>query len=112
MKEFGLEPIVVTRQWNSLQGNQLDYISPSKYSTTQINKTNLGVLIQSPYFPNFSNKILLRFGENKFKYLRKTISGFFEIMQFFIKVGPKIQLYKSANQVLKNTSVEAIIVTG
>ena len=27
LKEFGVEPIVVTRQWENVHGNHLDYIS-------------------------------------------------------------------------------------
>ncbi len=112
MKEFNFMPIIVTRQWNNLKGSNLDYISPSRYVTTKTNKTKFGLLIQSPYFPNFANKILLKFGESKLKFLRKTISGFFEITQFFFEVGPKAHLYKSANQYLKSNNVDAIIATG
>jgi hypothetical protein len=30
LKEFGIEPIVVTRQWSNTHGNHLDYIAPSE----------------------------------------------------------------------------------
>ena len=112
MKEFNFNPIVVTRQWENKYRNQLDYISPSKHKTCKVFKSKYGTQIQSPYFPNFSNKILLKYGETKLKVLRKIISGFYEIMQFFFKVGPKVQLYKAANQYLKKNDVDVIIATG
>lgn len=112
MKEFNFNPIVVTRQWGNKFGNHLDYISPSKHKISKVVKSKFGTQIQTPYFSNLSNKILLKYGESKLKVLRKLISGFFEIIQFFFEVGPKVQLYKSANNYLKNNEVEAIIATG
>lgn len=111
LREFNFNPIVVTRQWENKFGNHLDYISPSKYKISKVVKTKFGTQIQSPYIPNLSNQLLLRYGEQKLKILRKIISGFFEIIQFFLEVGPKVQLYKSANQFLKKNKVDVIIAT-
>ena len=111
-KEFNFNPIVVTRQWDNKFGNHLDYIGPSKYKISKVVKSKFGTQIQSPYFPNLSNKILLKHGESKLKFLRKLISGVFEVTQFFFEVGPKVQLYKAANQYLKKNEVDAIIATG
>lgn len=110
-KEFNFYPIIVTRQWDIKFGDHLDYIAPSKYKNTKVVKSKFGTQIQTPYFPNFANKILLKYGENKLKFLRKIISGFFEITQFFFEFGPKVQLYRSADQFLKNNEIEAIIAT-
>ena len=59
-KEFNFDPIIVTRQWENKYRNHLDYISPSKDKISKVFKSKYGTQIQSPYFPNFSNKILLK----------------------------------------------------
>lgn len=112
MKEFGLEPIVITRQWSNQYGNHLDYIAPGISADTIIEKSEFGTVIRAPYNPNLSNRLLLKHGEKKFKLLRKSISGFYEFVQFLYPVGPKIELYKAARQYLKAHKVDAIIATG
>ena len=55
-KEFGLYPIVVTRQWSNKYGNHLDYIAPSETNETIIEETEYGKIIRTPYKPNLSNR--------------------------------------------------------
>ncbi len=112
LKEFNIEPIVVTRQWDNKYGNELDYIAPGKSNKEIIEETNFGTIIQSPYFPNLANKILLKYGANKFVFIRKLISAIFEIIQYVWIVGPKKELYKSANNYLQKNKVDYIIATG
>ena len=111
-KEFGIEPIVVTRQWDNKYGNSLDYIAPSESKKTVVEETKFGKIIRAPYFPNLANRIMLKYGFSRFKILRKAISGFYDIAQWFLPVGPKYELYKQANSFLKHNKVDAIIATG
>lgn len=111
-KEFGIYPIVVTRQWNNLQGTSIDYISESKSDKVIIEETEFGKIIQAPFKPHLGNKILLRFGENNFVLIRKLITAFFELMQFIFPIGPKYSLFKAADHFLKNNNVDLIIATG
>jgi hypothetical protein len=112
LKEFGVYPVVVTRQWDNKFGNHLDYVAPSKTKKTEIEKTEYGTIIRTPYKPNLANKILLKYGENKFRLIRKSISAFYELTQWFFYVGPKKQLLIEADNYLKDNSVDAIIATG
>lgn len=111
-KAFDIEPIVITRQWQNKHGNYLDYISVGESPETIIENTEFGKIIKTPYKPNLANKILLKYGENKFKIIRKSISFFYEISQFFFIVGPKKEIFKKAKEYLKNEKVDAIIATG
>ena len=112
LKEFGVEPIVITRQWENVHGNHLDYISEGSSDQAIIEETEFGIIIKAPYKPNLANRLMLKYGENKFRIIRKSISAFYEFAQFFFAVGPKSSIYKTAKQYLKSNRVDAIIATG
>ena len=112
LHRFDVYPIVVTRQWDNLHGNGLDYIAPSESPTTIIEESETGTIIRTPYVPNAANKLMLKHGERKFRILRKSISASYEMGQFFLPVGPKSGLYRGAAQYLKENPVDAIIATG
>ena len=110
--EYGIEPIVVTRQWSNENGSSIDYVSPSLTTKTIIEKTVLGTIIKTAYFPNFSNQLMLKYGESRFGIVRKIISAFYDIGQFIFPIGTKRELYLEAKKVLKETKVDAIIASG
>lgn len=112
LKQFDIYPVVVTRQWENKHGSELDYISHSKTNKVEKEKDLDGVIIRAPYFPNVANKILLKYGDQKFKLIRKLISGFYEFFQYVLPIGSKRELYKAANEYLKNNKVDVIIATG
>jgi glycosyltransferase involved in cell wall biosynthesis len=112
LKEFGVEPIVVTRQWENVHGNHLDYISEGSSDEPIVEESELGTIIRAPYHPNAANRLMLKHGEHKYRFLRKSITAFYEFMQFFFAVGPKSTIYKTAKQYLKSNRVDLIIATG
>ena len=111
-KEFDIEPVVITRQWGNTFGNHLDYIAEGSSNQLITELTEFGTVLRTPYHPNLSNRLLLKYGEKRFKFLRKAITGFYELGQFFFPIGPKAQLYKAANAYLKNHQVDVILATG
>lgn len=112
MPEFGGFPIVVTRQWSNEYGNHLDYIAPSSSSETVFEESEKGVIIRTPYLPNASNKLMLKYGDSKFSLLRKSISAFYEFGQFLFSIGTKSKLYFEADKYLAENEVDIIIATG
>lgn len=112
LHEYGVYPIVVTRQWNNVCGNHLDYVAPSKSKNIIIEKSPLSTLIKTPYKPNLSNKLLLKYGEKRFNLLRKVISGFYEYMQYVFPIGPKVGIYHGAKKYMKTEKVDIILATG
>lgn len=112
LMEYGVFPIVVTRQWQNKHGNNLDYISPGVSEKTIFEETEFGLIIKTPYHPNISNRILLKYGENKFIFLRKFFTAFFEFFQFVFFIGPKVRLFFEAREYLNKNKVDAIIATG
>lgn len=112
LKKFGLEPVIITRQWNNNFGNELDYIAPSNSNEVVTEITELGTIVRSPYYPNIANKILLKYGKNKFVFIRKAISLYFEIFQYLFNIGPKSEIYKTAREYLLKNNVDLIIASG
>lgn len=112
LKEFGVEPIVVTRQWGNTHGNGLDYISAGSSKQPIVEISEHGTIIRTPYGPNFANRLMLKQGNHRHRLLRKSISAYYEFAQFLLPIGTKIELYKAAKHFLKNNQVDAIIATG
>lgn len=112
LKKFGYDPIVISRQWESKHGDQRDYILPSASNEVEIEKTDFGTLIKTPYKPNLSQRLLLKHGASKFVLIRKSITFFFELAQYVFPVGPKKELYKTAKRYLSENKVDFILATG
>ena len=112
LKEYGVEPVVVTRQWGNKYGNELDYIALGESNETIVETTEYGTIIRTPYKPNLANRIMLKYGRNKFAMIRKMVTAWYEFMQFLFFVGPKAGLYRGAKEYLKQNKVDAIIATG
>ncbi|MBI3520967.1 MAG: hypothetical protein HY062_16630 [Bacteroidetes bacterium] len=112
LHEFGIYPIVVTRQWGNKYGNQLDYIASSEKDVAIKEEDRKGTIIKAPYKPNLANRLMLKYGEQKFKLFRKLLTGYYELAQFLSITGPKSSLFRAADEYLKNNQVDAIIATG
>lgn len=112
LKEYGVEPVVVTRQWGNKYANELDYIAPGESNETIVETTEYGTIIRTPYKPNLANRIMLKYGRSKFALIRKMVTAWYEFMQFLFFVGPKSGLYRGAKEYLKHNKVDAIIATG
>jgi len=111
-KEYGVYPVVITRQWDNIHGNQLDYISASKSVETEIEETLYGTVVKAAYKPNLSNRLLLKYGDSKFKFIRRIITAYFEFGQFLFNIGTKSSIYFAAKEYLKTNKIDFIIATG
>lgn len=112
LNEFGVYPIVITRQWDNKYGNHLDYIAPSISKKNIIEEDHRGTIIRTPYTPNFANRLMLKYGESKYRFIRKAFTAYYEFTQFLFLVGPKSALYFAGEQYLKENKVDVIIATG
>lgn len=113
LKEFGWEPIVVTRHWNDSIKNGIDYIKPSSKQKVEIEETEYGTIIRAPFKPNLRDKLLIRFGFDRFALLRRMLSLFYKMMEFHLSIfDNRTSIFKAANEYLKNHKVDAIIATG
>jgi glycosyltransferase involved in cell wall biosynthesis len=112
LNEFDVYPVVVTRQWENKHGNLLDYVSASVQKEVVEETLSSGKIIRAPYFPNLSNRILLRYGGKRFKVGRKLITAYYEFIQYLFNSGPKVELYKAARVFLMDNKVDVIVASG
>ncbi|MBM3185366.1 MAG: hypothetical protein FJZ67_03625 [Bacteroidetes bacterium] len=110
--EFGFYPIIVTRQWDNKYGDFRDYIASSHTNETIIEKQPYGTIIRAPYFPNWSNRLILNKGVSKWQLARKAYSAAIDYGQYVMPVGPKRPIYLSAKEYLKKNKVDVILATG
>jgi len=93
LKDYDIYPIIITRQWENKYGSYLDYISPSESLNNITEVTDHGTIIKAPHFPNLSNKLLLKYGDSRYIFIRKIITAYFEFGQFLFLIGPRVSLY-------------------
>jgi len=108
----GVHPTLVTRQWQNRHKNHLDYISPGESDEVIVETDERGTILRTPYRPNLANRLYLKYGERRFRILRKLVSGFYEFSQYVLPIGPKAEIYKAADEFLKNNRVDAIVASG
>jgi hypothetical protein len=112
LKEFDVDPVVITRQWSNKNGGHLDYIAEGESSNTLTEVSAIGTIIKTPYTPNLPNRLMLTYGDTRYKFIRKAASAFYELGQFIFPIGSKYQLFVEAKRYLEKYKVDVIITTG
>lgn len=103
-KENGIHPIVITKNWDKTEKDEIN-------STVENNE--FGTLIKVTYPPNLRDKIILKYGLNKLIIIRKFLSLFYSVFQYFnFQIDTKSALYNKANSYLRKEKVDYIIATG
>lgn len=112
-KESGVEPVVVTRHWDGELKSALDCFRASAHQTVTLSKEDNGVTIRVPYTQNIRDKMLTRFGEQRFVLLRKFLSLLHEIVKFHsFFFDNRKGIYTEARKALSQQRFDAIIATG
>lgn len=111
-REFGIEPVVVTRQWENRYGDDRDYVAPSASDHVVVEQDQHGMILRTPYRPNLSHRLLLRHGAARHRTVRKAITAWYEVGQYFLAIGPKKELYQVARAYLRHNRADAIVATG
>jgi glycosyltransferase involved in cell wall biosynthesis len=112
LKEFGVEPVVVTRQWANHYGDERDYIAPSATDRVEVERTEFGTLVRAPHRPNVSQRLLLRDGPQRHRLVRKSITALLEVGQYYADIGPRAPLIRAARAYLGDHPVDALVATG
>ena len=110
--EFGVDPVVVTRQWDTAYGDDRDYVAPSASSECFVERAGYGVVIRVPHRPSLSERLLLGHGAARYRLARKALSACYELGQYLLPTGTKRELYRAAHEYLRHHQVDAILATG
>ncbi|MBK8805352.1 MAG: hypothetical protein IPO21_01350 [Bacteroidales bacterium] len=112
-RDNDLYPIVVTRHWDIDIKNPVDYIRPSICQETTVEDTEFGTVIRIPFKPNLRDRLILKYGLERFTLLRKFLTVFFLLTEFYISnFDNRKQIFSAAKKYLKQNKVDAIIATG
>ncbi len=112
LADYGVEPVVVTRQWANTHGDERDYVAPSATTRVEVERTDAGTLIRTPYRPNLANRVLLAHGPHRYRRLRRLVTAWYELMQYHRLVGPKVEIYHAARRYLAEHHADVIVATG
>lgn len=106
---------IVTRHWDDDIQSPIDYIKPSKKQQEQTEEINyLSRIIRVPFNPNIRDRIILKFGLDNLKIIRKLISIFISYFRFIIPSIDKgtYPVFNAAKKYLEKNKVDLIIATG
>jgi glycosyltransferase involved in cell wall biosynthesis len=112
-KALGIEPLVITRQWSDKNINFLDTIKGSDNTYTLKERNSEGIIFRVPYLPDFKDRMILKYGMNRFVFLRKMISFVSLYFRFLFPIfDPTRNIYLAAEKYLKEEKCDFILATG
>ncbi len=112
-KEFGVEPIVITKQWTKKIEKQENIFKNPIEKEFQKEETEFGTIFRVPIKIIPPEKILLKNGESNLIILRKALTFIYKLFSFFSFFFDKHNgIYNQAKKYLKNEKVDVIIVSG
>jgi len=111
-KEFGIEPIVVTRHWDLPINSPEDCYLPSIHRSVETETTDYGTIIRVPFNPNLRDRLISRTGI--FASLARKALSLAQLLteHSFAFFDNKRTLYEGARQYLAKNKVDVIIATG
>lgn len=113
LPEAGVHPIIVTRHWDNIQNNPLDYVISSNAQEISVVTEGNATIIRVPYKSNLRDRILLNYGNTKYVLVRKILSFLALVLAYPVSLfDNKWSLYKAANNYLKSNSVDVILASG
>ena len=111
--ENDVKVTVVTRYWDETVNTPEDYVKPTpKGKLIEVHNDNYTV-VRATFFPNFRDRILLKYGFYGVPLLRKFLSFLYGYLEwFFYFFDAKSVIFYAAEEQLKNGHFDMIIATG
>lgn len=112
LHEFGYYPIVLTRNWEQPINKPTDISKPSGEKEELVKNKNSKV-IYLPYKGTRKDKLYVKYGDSKFRLMRKALS-FFELVfqNYFIGAVPFGNIYGKAEEIIaKDKSIDKVVIT-
>lgn len=113
LKNFGIEPVVVTRHWEADVKDAEDYVRPSQMQVKTIEELPEGTVIRVPFQPNFRDRLFLRYGATRFPILRRLLTLYYYVfIYFFDRSDRDHAIYEAAEAYVSENKVDLIIASG
>ena len=111
-KDFGLDPIVVTRHWDIEITGPDDCNLPSKNKRVTEETNEFGKIIRAPFFPSLRDRLISK-TDLPTVFFRKGLSVWQLLTEHFIHSSDnKRPIYEAARAYLKDHKVDVIIACG
>jgi glycosyltransferase involved in cell wall biosynthesis len=112
LPQFGIDVTVVTRHWEGSISSSIDYIKTSKNRQVVKDIFSNSRVIRVPFNPNLRDKIIIKYGLDRFVFFRKILSLIISILEFKLpNINATYNIYKAAESFLKENKVDLIIAT-
>ncbi len=113
LNQMGVYPVVITRKWDQIKQTAVDVARPSIRQYTTSEQNNNGSIIRVHYKPNFRDKLIIRYGLERFNFLRRSLTLYFSIMKFAWRKADNTDIfYKTAKKIILDNKIDVIIATG
>lgn len=111
-KEFGIEPVVVTRHWDREITGPNDCNLPSINTKVSTEETQFGTLIRAPFFPSLRDRLISK-TDFPTVLFRKVLSVWQLLTEhYFESSDNKTPIYRAAQAYLEENNVDVIIACG
>lgn len=111
-KENGIYPIIITKNWKGESNSPEKKILNFK-KKTENEKTAEGHIIKVPHRIILPEKMILKYGINRFNLFRKFLTFIYKFLSFhFTYFDQHSNIYFEAKKYLKKNKVNFIIITG
>ncbi|MBI1289035.1 MAG: hypothetical protein GC178_15815 [Flavobacteriales bacterium] len=111
-KDFGIEPVVVTRHWDRKINGPDDCNLPSISTSVQEEVSESGTIIRAPFFPSLRDQLISRTDLPSIL-LRKTLSVWQLLTEHYLRSSDnKTTIYDAARAYLAKNEVDVIIACG
>jgi glycosyltransferase involved in cell wall biosynthesis len=112
-REFGLYPVVITRQWNGDLSVQEAYCSSGVSDDVIIEKREQGEIHYVPYNANMRDRQVVRPGNRLQRLVGKTFTALQVLTEnFSFILDNKRNIYRHADQLLREQPVDYILASG
>lgn len=113
LKEHGLYPIVITRDWDCSKKLDIEYVSSTNINESYSRTDEYGSVVYCPFKANIRDKIILKYGYDKYSFLRKFFTLFYSVFQYVSFVfDNKSTIYYEARKFLEQEDVDIIVASG
>lgn len=111
--ENNIATTIVTRHWNANTKSAIDYIKPSvEKNVLKEEKSDAAQVFRVPFTPNVRDRLLLKFGFNRFVLIRKILSFIYAIGKFFFSwLDETYPIFQQAEKLLKTEKFDFVIAT-
>jgi hypothetical protein len=109
----GIEATVITKNWSDKSATPAEAILALASAEKEEEITEYGKIIKVPHKLILPERIMLKYGIERFSFFRKTLSFIYKLFSFlFFAMDKNSNIYYQAEEYLKNNECDIVITTG